>query len=322
MGNGMSDFFISYTSADKDWAEWIGYVLEDGGYSVSIQAWDFRPGSNFVLEMQKAAAEAARTVMVLSPDYMKSQFASPEWAAAFARDPQGIKRSLLPVTVRECRVTGLLAPLVHIDISRSDETAARKLLLEGVNDTRAKPARRPTFPGASSQQPRSFPGLRRARANAPPQAYIPSVRMPPSDVEKRKYSRHAFETIKSYFEGGLSELAVRSGAAIEVDLQTNASSEFTAEIFLTEKSTCFCRIWQGGLHSVDGISYAEGRQHFGRNACNEILVLAEGKDGLHLEALMGTSFGGAHDVDDLKNMTGEQAASYLWRRFVRPLERR
>ena len=85
----MADFFVSYTSADKAWAEWIGYVLEEEGFTAVIQAWDFRPGSNFVLEMQRAATEADRTIMVLSPDYLKSQFASPEWAAAFAQDPRG-----------------------------------------------------------------------------------------------------------------------------------------------------------------------------------------------------------------------------------------
>jgi hypothetical protein len=65
----MTDFFVSYTLADKVWAEWIAYVLEEAGWSVIIQAWDFRPGSNFVMEMQRAASEASRTVMVLSPDY-------------------------------------------------------------------------------------------------------------------------------------------------------------------------------------------------------------------------------------------------------------
>ena len=68
----MADFFVSYTSADEQWAEWIGYVLEEEGLGVILQAWDFRPGSNFVLEMQRAASEAERTIMVLSPDYMKS----------------------------------------------------------------------------------------------------------------------------------------------------------------------------------------------------------------------------------------------------------
>jgi hypothetical protein len=51
----MKDFFISYNKADRSWAEWIAWQLEEAKYSVVVQAWDFRPGSNFVLEMQKTA---------------------------------------------------------------------------------------------------------------------------------------------------------------------------------------------------------------------------------------------------------------------------
>ena len=54
----MTDFFISYTREDRAWAEWIAWVLEGKGYAVTIQAWDFRPGGNFVLDMQKAASAA------------------------------------------------------------------------------------------------------------------------------------------------------------------------------------------------------------------------------------------------------------------------
>jgi TIR domain len=61
----MKDFFISYTRTDQAWAEWIAWTLEGTGYSTVIQAWDFRPGTNFVLEMQRAAAEANRTIAVL-----------------------------------------------------------------------------------------------------------------------------------------------------------------------------------------------------------------------------------------------------------------
>ena len=85
----MKDFFVSYNKTDQQWAEWIAWVLEDAGYSLVIQAWDFRPGHNFVLEMQKAARETERTLAVLSEDYLNAEFTQPEWAAAFARDPQG-----------------------------------------------------------------------------------------------------------------------------------------------------------------------------------------------------------------------------------------
>jgi hypothetical protein len=70
----MKNFFISYNRADKAWAEWIAWQLEKAGFTTVIQAWDFRPGSNFVLEMQQAATEAERTVAVLSPDYLKSRW--------------------------------------------------------------------------------------------------------------------------------------------------------------------------------------------------------------------------------------------------------
>jgi hypothetical protein len=42
--------------SDRAWAEWIAYVLAEEGFEVIIQAWDFRPGSNFVLEMQCCAS--------------------------------------------------------------------------------------------------------------------------------------------------------------------------------------------------------------------------------------------------------------------------
>ncbi|MBI5653313.1 MAG: toll/interleukin-1 receptor domain-containing protein, partial [Chloroflexi bacterium] len=73
----MKNFFISYTSADQQWAEWIAWQIENAGYSVVIQAWDFRPGSNFVLEMQRAASEAERTLAVLSPNFLAARFTQP-----------------------------------------------------------------------------------------------------------------------------------------------------------------------------------------------------------------------------------------------------
>ena len=104
----MKDFFISYNQADRKWAEWIAWQLEDAGYTTVLQAWDFRPGSNFALEMHSAAQAAGRTIAVLSPDYLSSQYTLPEWAAAFAKDPTSKQGKLLPVRVKECDLEGLL----------------------------------------------------------------------------------------------------------------------------------------------------------------------------------------------------------------------
>ena len=157
-------FSISYNKADRHWAEWIAWQLEAEGYTTIIQAWDFRPGSNFVLEMQQATAEAQRTIAVLSPDYLASRFTAPEWAAAFAQDPTGEQGKLLPVRVRNCELQGLLPQVVYIDLVELDEAAALAALLSGVKHSRAKPVVAPAFPGAAAAIPHtsaerpSFPG--------------------------------------------------------------------------------------------------------------------------------------------------------------------
>jgi hypothetical protein len=202
MDRYMADFFVSYTSADKAWAEWISYVLEEEGFTVVIQAWDFRPGSNFVVEMQRAATEADRTIMVLSPDYLKSQFASSEWAAAFAGDPEGLKRKLVPVMVKDCQPSGLLSSVVHVSLVGEDDNTARKLVLDGVNSKRAKPTQMPSFPGsATARTPKSFPGQAGLGGAT---LYVPNLKRSPTDADRRRFSRQAFDLIKAHFRQRLT----------------------------------------------------------------------------------------------------------------------
>lgn len=84
----MKDFFISYNRHDKAWAEWIAWTLEEAGYQVAIEAWDFRLGSNFVLYMQAALTQSQTTIAVLSDHFLQAVYVHPEWAVAFARAPQ------------------------------------------------------------------------------------------------------------------------------------------------------------------------------------------------------------------------------------------
>ncbi|HET6480077.1 MAG TPA: toll/interleukin-1 receptor domain-containing protein [Actinoplanes sp.] len=151
------DFFVSYTSADKAWATWIAYILEDDGHTVTIQEWDFRPGSNFAIEMDKALKQSPRMIAVLSPAYLKAPFPASEWAAVFASDPEGAKNALVPIMVEECSPEGLLSQVVQIRIHGKDEATARKMVLEGVRRERSKPTTPPPFPGTPTA-PAPVPG--------------------------------------------------------------------------------------------------------------------------------------------------------------------
>jgi hypothetical protein len=157
------DFFVSYTKKDRVWAEWIAWVLEEDGYRVLIQAWDFVPGSNWIEGMQAGVRDASRTVAVLSSAYLTSVYGGAEWQAAWAADPQGAGRRLLVARVEDCGRPGLLAGVVGFDLFGLGEAEAGVRLREMVSAAvtgRAKPAAPPAFPGgerAMPDEPR-FPG--------------------------------------------------------------------------------------------------------------------------------------------------------------------
>jgi hypothetical protein len=161
--SGGQDFFVSYTKKDREWAEWIAWILEEDGYKVLIQAWDFVPGSNWIKGMQAGVRDASRTLAVLSSAYLASVYGGAEWQAAWAADPLGTDRRLLVARVEDCSRPGLLAGVVGFDLFGLGEAAARDRLREMVSAAvtgRAKPAVPPAFPGsvrAMPVEPR-FPG--------------------------------------------------------------------------------------------------------------------------------------------------------------------
>jgi tetratricopeptide (TPR) repeat protein len=166
------DLFISYAGADQAWAEWIAGTLEQAGHRTVLQAWDFRPGENFIQRMDQALAEAERVLAVLSPAYFHSGYAREEWTAALVRDRGQVDR-LLPVRVARCQLPPLLANRVYIDLVDLHEQLATQRLLAGVQPGRAQPVGKPSFPGARGPEAAGvarFPGRPPEIFNVPPRS--------------------------------------------------------------------------------------------------------------------------------------------------------
>jgi TIR domain len=154
----MTDFFISYTQSDTPWAEWVAWTLEAANYTVVFQAWDFRIGGNFVLDMHDAILTADRTLALLSTRYLAKPYPQPEWAAAFAQDPTSRSRTLIPIRLEPVIPPGLLKQIVYVDLFDCDEPIAQQRLLNSVQTGRMKPDRPPQFPGQVVSSPKPFPG--------------------------------------------------------------------------------------------------------------------------------------------------------------------
>ena len=222
------DFFVSYTSADQRWAEWIAWQLESAGHQVLLQAWDMVPGSNWTATMQGGVHGAERTVAVVSAAYLDSVYGAAEWQSAWRMDPQGSARKLIPVRVEDCPLPGLLASIVSVDLYGLSAEDARSRLVAAVDNARrgyTRPATEPPFPLAGELQPPrgprppaspSFPGpvvepddlmpTIERQLPAPPPAE-PEVELrgivgqaaPTSEVNARSAGRHP-ENLD--FEGG------------------------------------------------------------------------------------------------------------------------
>jgi TIR domain/NB-ARC domain len=240
---GRWDFFVSYTQADRAWAEWVAWILEEDGHRVLIQAWDFVAGSNWTQGMQAGTRDAARTIALLSPDYLESVYGGAEWQAAWRQDPEGTDRKLLVVRVKDCDRPGLLGGVVGVDVfgfAEADAKARLRRMISTAISGRAKPDAAPDFPGAGramASEPR-FPGALPRVWKVP--ARNPSFigRGPDLDAMARRLAGGSAVTVHGMGGVGKTQLAIEYAHAhasnydvvwwIAAEEPTSIPDQFTA----------------------------------------------------------------------------------------------
>src|SRR3954462_6311212 len=84
VGGEQTDFFISHAGRDAGWAEWLAWQLQQAGYSVELDVWDWAPGEDFVARMSAALERGDRLLAVCSEAYFAPAFGGAELRAALA----------------------------------------------------------------------------------------------------------------------------------------------------------------------------------------------------------------------------------------------
>lgn len=320
------DFFISYNGADKTWAEWIAWQLEEERFTTILQAWDFRPGGNFVLKMQEASEKANKTIAVLSTNYLNADFTQPEWAAAFRRDPQGAKGILVPVMVRDCRreLAGLWPQIIYIDLVDLNEQAARQALLKGINLGRNKPITAPVFPGAikhNEAEGPNFPGGTSSDASAKlskEKLALPKLRS--------NRSFNPYKTRDEWIEYITSNLQEAIEGEAPLDFYADDVEGHRQIRILRNQDTIYSlNFKKGGFGSGDAgivFSHATGRMMFDRgsfNAWGQFTWDAK-KESVVLE-LHDISLLSSFNMGDAKKYTKEEFLAALWNKIRSTIER-
>ncbi|MDF9810790.1 FxSxx-COOH system tetratricopeptide repeat protein [Streptomyces sp. SPB162] len=155
---GASQVFLSYVPADRTWAEWIGRVLTDAGFTVRDELYDsgVTAGASLTEATDHQVATTTRTLAVLTTAYQNSPHARAVWEAVASSDMTGAKRTLVPVKVSDVRLRDPFADRMPVDLSPLDEQGARAALLRAM-DAPAQLLEHPADPAHSGPR---FPGAR------------------------------------------------------------------------------------------------------------------------------------------------------------------
>jgi hypothetical protein len=115
----LPDLFISYSHSDTDWLRnKLLPQIERVGLTTIIDYRDFQVGAMGLLEMERAVLESRHTLVVLSPEYLVSEWCTFEQVMAQTLDPAALRRRTLPVLRAKCEIPLRLRILQYRDLSK------------------------------------------------------------------------------------------------------------------------------------------------------------------------------------------------------------
>lgn len=145
-------------------------------------------------------------------------------------------------------------------------------------------------------------------------APIPRPNLPPTEADQQRFARSAFATIKTAFKENLEHVE-KGDLRLEFDVTELTATDFRAELFLHGSSKSMCRIWLGGMIGANSNCFSEDR--FSQDACSEILAPSIVDNEMSLSATMAMGYSEFELRTNMKKLTPEQAAGYLWGRFTK-----
>src|SRR5215468_2047166 len=89
------DVFLSYSHRNKEWVrDWLVPRLKDAGLKVCIDHESFAAGAPSITEMECAVLQSRKTLCILTPEYLQSEWAEFENLLLQTRDPAARQRQL------------------------------------------------------------------------------------------------------------------------------------------------------------------------------------------------------------------------------------
>jgi hypothetical protein len=122
----MSDFeydvFISYSHKDIEWVqEELIPRLKKAALKICLDDKEFLAGGVAIVTMQDSIELSRRTLLVLTPSYMTSEWTEFEMLATRTLDPAALRRRTIPLLVKKVeKLPLLISMLTYADLTRPE----------------------------------------------------------------------------------------------------------------------------------------------------------------------------------------------------------
>lgn len=131
--------FLSYSHADREFAEHLAHALHEAGEDVWWDEWELLPGDSLVKKIfEEGLSRAKAFVIVLSPESVKSKWVREELDHATIQRIEGVTR-VIPVIKEDTEIPPSLRSLLWLDM-RTDFAAGVGRLVNAIHGVSAKPS--------------------------------------------------------------------------------------------------------------------------------------------------------------------------------------
>jgi hypothetical protein len=129
------DVFVSYTKVDLGFVKKLVRRIEREHIKgrlikVFFDEWDIEPGENILLKIEEAEPSSRFIILVMSPEWLESNWTTLERVIPVYDDPAGLKGRIIPIMRRRCEPPPSIRILKWLDFTTESnfEREAKKLI--------------------------------------------------------------------------------------------------------------------------------------------------------------------------------------------------
>ncbi|HWS17279.1 MAG TPA: toll/interleukin-1 receptor domain-containing protein, partial [Candidatus Elarobacter sp.] len=119
------DVFLSHNRAQKDWTRELAIRLRTAGFKVWFDEWALRGGEVGSIGMERGLEESRHAALVLSPEFIASEWTDYETQIALLLSPANRDRKLIPILHTKCNLPPRISRLNWINFSDALADPAR-----------------------------------------------------------------------------------------------------------------------------------------------------------------------------------------------------